>query len=168
MDTTRSQPTRPRISFLNLPREIRDSIYHLALHRSVSLRPIGKISYFCQLYGHLRQRETCVSISSPPFHPATPLAISVSKLLNPELPLELLRVNKQIHEEAAEALYGGNHFKFIIGPTARVRQMLGPMGTTTTFAMTNSAGYTTSATLVLTTEAISRTRTIFSICHPGI
>lgn len=122
MDTTRSHPTRPRISFLDLPREIRDSIYHLALHRSISLRPIGKISYFCQLYGHLQQRETCVSISSSPFHPATPLAVSVFKLLNPELPLGLLRANKHVHEEAAEALYGGNHFKFTIGPTARVDQ----------------------------------------------
>ena len=126
MDTTRSQPTRPCISFLDLPREIRDSIYHLALHRSVSLRPVGKISYFCNTYGHLQQRETCVSISSPPFDPATPLAISVFKLLNPGLPLELLRLNKQVHEEAAEALYGGNHFQFIIGPTARVRQILLP------------------------------------------
>ena len=125
MDTPRSHATRPRISFLDLPREIRDSIYHLALHRSTSLRPVGKISYYCRLHGHLRHRETCVSISSPPFHPATPLAISVSKLLNPGLPLELLRVNKQIHEEAAETLYGGNRFKFIVGPTARVRQMLG-------------------------------------------
>lgn len=122
-DKTRSHQLRPSNSFLDLPREIRDSIYHLALHRPISLRPVGKISYFCQLYGHLRQSETCASIESPPFHPATPLAISVSKLLNPGLPLQVLLVNKQIHEEAAETLYGGNRFKFVIGPTARVRQM---------------------------------------------
>ena len=119
-DTTMSHQIRPSSSFLDLPREIRDSIYHLALHRPISLRPVGNISYFCQLYGHLRQKETCVSIESPPFHPATPLAISVSKLLNPGLTLQVLRVNKQIHEEAAETLYGGNRFKFVIGPTARL------------------------------------------------
>lgn len=122
--TTRSHQIRPRSSFLDLPREIRDSIYHLALHRSISLRPVGKISYFCQNYGHLRQKETCVSIDSPPFHQATPLAISVSKLLNPSLPLQVLRVNKQIHQEAAETLYGGNRFNFVIGPTARVCRYL--------------------------------------------
>lgn len=120
---TGSPPTRPSTSFLDLPREIRDSIYHLALHRPTRLRPVGKISYFCQLHGPLRQKETCVSIDSPPFHPATPLAISVSKLLNPGIPLQLLRVNKQIHEEAVETLYGGNRFSFIIGPTARVPQV---------------------------------------------
>lgn len=122
-DKIRSHQIHPSSSFLDLPREIRDSIYHLALHRPSSLRPVDKISYFCQLYGHLRQRETCASIESPPFHPATPLAISVSKLLNPGLPLPLLLVNKQLHEEAAETLYGANRFKFVIGPTARVRQM---------------------------------------------
>lgn len=55
-----------------------------------------------------------------------PIAISVPKLLNPGLPLELLRVDKQIHEEAAEAFYGGNRFIFIVGLTARVRRMLRP------------------------------------------
>lgn len=121
-DTDRSPPIRPSTSFLHLPREIRDSIYHLALHRSISLRPVGKILYYCLPHGHLRQRETCVSPESPPFHPATPLTRSVSKLLNPGLPLQILRVNRQVHEEAAETLYGGNRFRFVIGPTARVRQ----------------------------------------------
>lgn len=104
MDTTSSDPTHPRTTFLDLPREIRDSIYHLALHRTTSLRPIGNISYFCQLDGHLRQSPACISNTSPPFHPATPLAISISSLLSPNLPLPLLLLNHQIHSEAASTL----------------------------------------------------------------
>lgn len=122
LDTTRSHPIRSSSSFLKLPREIRDLIYHLALHRSISLRPVGEISYFCQVHGHLQQKDTCASKKSPPFDPATPLAKSVFTLLNPALPLQLLRVNKQVHQEAAETLYGGHRFKFVIGPTAQVRQ----------------------------------------------
>lgn len=42
---------------------------------------------------------------------------------NPGLPLQLLRINKQVNEEATEILYGGHSFMFVIGPTARVRQI---------------------------------------------
>ncbi|KAF2739202.1 hypothetical protein EJ04DRAFT_508917 [Polyplosphaeria fusca] len=69
---------------LRLPREIRDEIYTYSLRATIAVDVVPRIPY--------------VMIAENPFKPPTP---------------GLLRVNKQIHQEANEILYSKNIFRFM-------------------------------------------------------
>ncbi|KAK4611569.1 hypothetical protein CLAFUW4_13131 [Fulvia fulva] len=99
-ETTSTTDAGPRTGFLDLPPEIRNAIYHLALNSHSAL----KIHYFS------REKIFRVTLVWNPQH-SLPWAVTLST--------NLLRICRQVHNEATPILYGSNCFE-IHGQDAQV------------------------------------------------
>ncbi|CAI6338068.1 unnamed protein product [Periconia digitata] len=96
-ETSAQQPTRPPFPFLRLPREVRDAIYIHALRTP---------SFHINIESPDARFPPCTALFANPHKPASP---------------GLLLVNKQIHAEAADTLYGAsNTFRFYTPDAMRV------------------------------------------------
>ena len=112
--------------FLDLPRELRDEIYKHALTTPSTIiprppnkevvydvpctcsHPNGSCFRLCpRVWNHEHIEH---HLSTAPFEPTA----------KPGLAAALLRTNRQIHEEAAMVLYGGNDFDCTVGITTKI------------------------------------------------
>lgn len=99
-----SRPFKPQsISFLQLPREIRDLVYAelLAASGGILFSPYGFHQHGPPRLYHLKGRDASLARSE-----------TRRQASNAWLSTTILRVNRQVSEEAAEVLYGKNAFVF--------------------------------------------------------
>ncbi len=121
------RPRSPQHLPLDLPAEIRISIYRLAIINHISvLRPCGNMPGVCPTFD-VHTDTSADSIRSNPRSEIRTLLVQVPCHIDYSgshpgtrgLKVSLLRVSKQIHDEAAAVFYGENTSAFALGVTKR-------------------------------------------------
>lgn len=103
-----NHPTRP--SFLDLPRELRDQIYILALREASNIH-LGSV-VLDRWTPHHWHPDTRLLESCPRGCPLPPRSLTPA----------LLTVSKQLHAECSSVLYGQNKFSLTIGLNHKLRR----------------------------------------------
>jgi len=109
-----------RLSLLGLPQEILDMIFGLCLtaprpilRRATVTAVVWRATCECETRGAGGTRCSHICISQIPKSQIDRSLHNYS--VSSELAIALLHVNREVHETAARALYGGNTFSFNIG-----------------------------------------------------
>lgn len=118
MDAPLSTRSSQSLSFLDLPREIRDIIYTFSQTEDGAVRPTGQITCY-----HISYLGNLIRTRDSDRHPRRihPRQCAIDGLpfgvCKPGLNMSLLFVSKQIHMEAADLFFGQREFVFVLAMT---------------------------------------------------